>query len=352
MLSDGTIVFCRAGTLYALPFDPRTLAAAGPAVAVLQGVYGNATSGSWQFAISRNGTLVYTQRAELSEHELVEVERAGRARPLPNGRRPFSAGLALSPDGTRIAASIGGTNFDLWIYDLAREVLSRFTTDPGLDQHPAWTPDGKEITFSAGRAGPRNLFQKAADESAPEQRLSRSDSQQYAGSWSPDGRHLAYSQLNPETAWDVFVFEVGGKTAPFVRTQFLEQHARFSPDGKWIAYTSDASGQSEVYVQAFPGPGARHQVSSGGGQRPIWHPGGRELFYRNGDRLMAVEVRAGTTFVPGVPRVLFEGPYGPDYDVSRDGQKFYMVRIDPSAAASQLNVVLNWTEEVRRRLGR
>ena len=176
--------------------------------------------------------------------------------------------------------------------------------------------------------------------------------------WSPDGKVLAISMPDPESGQDIWVFEEEAETdlRPLVRTRFDEWSARFSPDGKWLAYVSNESGQGEVYVQAFPGPGGKYQVSTDGGAEPVWSHDGRELFYRNGEKMMTVPFSTEARVTFGRPVVLFEGKFlaavdeNPEYDVSPDGQWFVMVQADDQGSVpNRLHVVLNWFEELKRK---
>ncbi len=178
-------------------------------------------------------------------------------------------------------------------------------------------------------------------------------------SWSPDGQLLAFVEVNPTTGYDIWVLRLSDRKAqPFLRTPFNESVPRFSPDGRWLAYISNESGRYEIYVQPYPGPGGKWQISTEGGTEPIWNPNGRELFYRSGDKMMAVDIATQPSFTAGKPRVLFEGRYElspattPNYDVSPDGQRFLMLKPAEAseAAPTQINVVLNWFEELKRRV--
>jgi Tol biopolymer transport system component len=178
-------------------------------------------------------------------------------------------------------------------------------------------------------------------------------------SWSSDGQFLAFNELNPNTGFDLGVLRLSDRKAePFLRTPFNESAPRFSPDGRWLAYASDESGRYEIYVQPYPGPGGKWQISTEGGTEPMWNPNGREMFYRSGRKMMAVDIATRPGFAAGKPRVLFEGEYVPtpltfpNYDVSPDGQHFLMLKPAEAAegAPSQINVVLNWFEELKRRV--
>jgi dipeptidyl aminopeptidase/acylaminoacyl peptidase len=178
-------------------------------------------------------------------------------------------------------------------------------------------------------------------------------------SWSPDGQLLAFIEVNPSTQRDIWVLRMGDrKPQPFLRTRLDERSPRFSPDGRWLVYVSNESGRYEIYVQPYPGPGGKWQISTEGGTEPAWNPNGRELFYRSGNKMMAVDIATQPGFAAGTPRMLFEGQYQPspvvvaNYDVSPDGQRFLMLKPSEQAQAAptQINVVLNWFEELNRRV--
>jgi Tol biopolymer transport system component len=261
-----------------------------------------------------------------------------------------------------LAVGINQDPNDIWVYDISRGTLSRLTFDGG-SRFPIWAPDGKRIAFQSAREGPLNLFWKPADGSGPEERLTTSEHNQVPQSWSPDGQEIAFIDIDPTSTGELWVLPLSGERKPrvFLETPFRETGLQFSPDGRWLAYASNESGRNEIYVQPFPGPGGvKYQISTDGGGEVIWARNG-ELFYWNGDRLMVVETRTQPTFSAGVPRLLFEGSYertrrgagagAPNYDVTADGQRFVMVKAtETGSAPSQLNVVLNWFEELKRRV--
>jgi len=246
-----------------------------------------------------------------------------------------------------------------WLYDLSRETLTRLSSGGTVNQAPVWAPDGKRVAFQSNREGSLDLFSQLADGSGGLERLTTSESTPAANSWSSDGQLLAFVEPNPTTGWDIWVLRLSDRKAqPFLQTAFNESAPRFSPDGYWLAYVSDESGRWEIYVQPYPGPGGKWQISTDGGTEPMWNPNGRELFYRNGRKMMAVEIATQSGFAAGKPRVLFEGDYlptplmFPNYDVSQDGQRFLMFKPSEqeAAAPTQINVVLNWFEELKRRV--
>jgi serine/threonine-protein kinase len=354
-LPTGHLIYEQGGTgnLMVAPFDLAALEVTGDSVQVVQGV--RKTIGHVDYAISNNGTLVYVP-GEFAENprELVWVDREGSVTPLTETPRAFEA-PRLSPDGRRIAITLRTTNPDVWVYDLSRSTLTRLTFDEEEDETPIWTPDSERVTFSAVRDGVRNLFWKPADGSASEELLSEHQYHAHLGSWSPNGV-LAFQEQHPTNGWDIWVLPLEGdsKPQPFLRTAFSEDWAQFSPDGQWLAYISNESGRNEVYVQPYPGPGGKWQISTEGGIEPVWSPKGDELFYRNGDQMMTVAINTQPTFSATTPRVLFEGRYDPglslrpNYDVTSDGERFVMVRAAQGLEQAQINVVQNLFSEVKR----
>jgi Tol biopolymer transport system component len=333
----------------AVPFNLQRLEAAANAPVALDDI----VDGDY-FAISRDGTLAYKPGGKTLDAQLAWVDRRGEMQRLPAPPRNYWS-PSLSPDGGRAALESVGGVLDIVIYDLERGTLSRLTSE-GSSQVPIWTPDGSRIVYRATRAGTRNLFWKPVDGGGPEERLTTGEYVHTPHSWSPDGKLLAYEEEHPETGDDIWLLPIEGDRSPrpFLKTRFHEWFPRFSPDGRWLAYVSNESGRDEVYVQPFPGPGRRWQISTEGGTAPVWARSGRELFYRNGRQLMSVEVATQPGFSATHPRSLFEGQYRifrTDYDVSPDGQRFLMLEpLEPPQPATQINVVLNWFEELKQKV--
>jgi len=356
---SGHLVYVRAGGLMAVPFDLKRLAVTGSPATILEGIRANPSSGWAEFSTSMNGSLAYVPGGslDLTERTLLWVDRKGAARPLAMPTRAYLS-PRLSPDGLRVAAGIEAAG--LWIYDLARGTLARVTDPGGAFPLPIWTPDGKSMTFRFTVSGSLNLGWIPIDGSRPAERLTTSDNMQSPGSWSPDGKVLAFSDDDPTSGWDIWVLKLEDerKPQPFLQTPFNEGAPMFSPDGHWLAYESDETGQRETYVRPFPGPGGKWQISTDGGIEPVWARNGRELFYRSGDKMMVAAVTTKPGFSAAKPTPLFEGHYErgsftyamqPDYDVSADGQRFLMVKASElESTAAQVNVVLNWSDEVRR----
>jgi eukaryotic-like serine/threonine-protein kinase len=236
--------------------------------------------------------------------------------------------------------------------DAARATLRRFTVDPAADTIPIWSPDGNRIVFGSDRrAGNLDLYEKPVNGVQSEAILLESAADKTAHDWSPDGRFILYSSLDPKTRRDLWALPLFGDRTPlpFARTPSEEGGARFSPDGRWVAYTSDESGRNEIYVQPFPGPGPKMQISTEGGSNPEWRRDGQEVFYTNqdGPRLMAVPIALnGAAVDVGTPVALFSIPPGP-YAVAPDGQRILVAA--PSEQGSTITVVLNWAGAQRQR---
>jgi serine/threonine-protein kinase len=314
-------------------------------------------TGAAQFGFSRTGSLVYVAGLRTEERSLVWVDRKGAVEPLGAPPRAYRR-PAISPDGRQIAVNIQGQTEDIWIYDIGRGTLTRLTFE-GNNQRHVWMPDGRRIVFASSRLGTRGLFWKLADGTGTEEQITNDKLFQSVSSISPDGK-LAILSLNPtEGENDIGTIELQGdrKISVFLKGPFDEGVATLSPDGRWLAYLSDESGRYEVYVRAFPGPEGKWQISTEGGFAPVWGRNGRELFYSSAtEKLMVVDISAGPTFQAGTPRVLLEGQFQfrlggltPDYDVSPDGQRFLVVQ-GGDANLTQLNVVLNWFEELKKRV--
>jgi serine/threonine-protein kinase len=353
--SSGHLIYAQAGNLMAVPFDLERLKVTGTAVPVVQGVLQSSDIGeAVQYSVSASGTLVYVPGGVAgTQRKLVWVSRNGTEQPLAAPAR-YDAYPRISPDGHRVALVNDG---QIWLYDLARETSTRLTFEGASNVFPVWTPDGKRIAFASIKEGPLNIYWQRADGSGGLERLTTSDHVQFPLSWSPDGQLLAFTDFSPTTAADIWVLRTGDRKAqPFLQTPAREGAPQFSPDGRWLAYSSDESGRREVYAQPYPGPGGKYLISTEGGGEPVWNRNGRELFYRSGDKMMSVEITTQPSFTAGKPKLLFERPYDlsggtfPNYDVSPDGQRFLMVKpVEPEQAGpTQINVVLNWTEELKR----
>ncbi len=353
----GHLIYAQGGSLMAVPFDPQQLATTGAAVPVVEGVLESSVDGAAQYSFSATGSLVYVSGGlQSARSRLVWVSRNGADQPWAAAPHAY-LNPRLSPDGRRVAVAITEQESHLWLFDLARETLTRFTFEGNTNGNPVWTPDGKRIAFNSNRDGAINLFWQLADGSGGLERLTTSQYLHTPISWSPDGQLLAFFEVNPITQRDIWVLGISDhKAQPFLRTQFDEAVPQFSPDGRWLAYISNESGRYEIYVQPYPGPGGKWQISTEGGTEPAWNRNGRELFYRSGDKMMAVDIATQPGFAAGKPRMLFEGQYASapfpttNYDVSPDGQRFLMIKSsEQEAATTQINVVQNWFEELKQK---
>jgi len=359
-LPTGHILYARAGTLYALPFDAARREITGPSVPILEGVRMGQTHGGVQFAFSPAGSMVYVPGlgGEEPPGRLVKVDRAGNPVPILEEKRAFYD-PHVSNDGSRVIVEISETPHNIWAYDMARGTLSRLTFVQG-NHDPILSPDGRRIVFQSMRDGATGLFIKTFDGTGTDERLTKTTRQQMPGSWSPDGRLLAYTERSGSGS-DIHTLAVEGDRTPkpYLNEQYGEGAPAFSPDGRFIAYVSDESGHPEVYVQTFPPGGGKWQISTDGGQEPVWARRGGEMFYRQGNRMMSVEVTTRPAFTAGRPRMLFERRFTPgqltltQYDAFPDAQHFLM--IDPGEEAAkapdQPLVVLRWLDEVRRLTG-
>ena len=359
-VSPGYILFNREGTLMAQPFDAERMRPTGESVPIAEGVRFYAGNGGAAFAASDNGVLAYRGGGGATFSRLVWVNRNGTEQALAAPPRAYIF-PRLSPDGGRLAVDIAEQDqaTNIWLYDLSREALTRFTFEGTLNQPPAWTTDSKRIAFRSNKERPTtNIFWQLADGSGGLERLTTNEFAAIPRSFSPGSQLLALFEYNPSTGYDIWVLGLNDRKAHlFLQTKFNETDPAFSPDGHWLAYRSDKSGRPEIYVQPYPGPGGEWQISTEGGTEPVWNHNGRELFYRSGDKMMVAEITSQPSFSVSKPKMLFQGPYlptaatTPNYDVSLDGQRFLMLKaVEQEQAATQINVVVNWFEELKRRV--
>ncbi len=358
---QGYLLFLRDRTLMAQGFDTERLELKGEPFPVVEQVDRLGQGQRYAlFSVSDTGVLVY-RSGSIDNIQLIWFNREGKqlgtVGPIAGYASPW-----LSPDEKRVVFSSlepqGGS--DIWVLELARGTPTRFTFDPAVEISPIWSPDGTRIVFSSDREGPMNLYQKAASGAGNDELLLKSDDLKAAVDWSADGRLILYQDVGPKTTFDLWVLPLSGdrKPYPFLQTDFAEQQGRFSADGKWVAYTSNESGTSQVYVRSFLSSGGKWQISTNGGAQPQWRRDGRELFYISADRkLMAVDVRGnGSTFNVGVPKALFDlliqtpGLPGPrnSYVAAGDGQRFLVVSVPEERLTTPTTVVMNWTAGLKK----
>ena len=362
-LPTGHLIYeqARTGNLMAAPFDPVGVEIVGDSVVAVQGVRQANQVG---YAISHDGTLVYVPAGGeglLSPGVPVWVDRSGQeGEPIVQEPLEYPRYPRLSPDGQRLALTTGtATQGDLWVYDLGGRPPFPLSFE-GHNYGGPWTPDGKRVALASSRDGPANLFWMPADGSTLEpEPLLTSPIEQYPLSWTPDGRELIFIQGNVGGLTDLMALAIEDGREPrlVVETQQLftagqRAGAALSPDGRWLAYVSAVTGGPEIWVRPYPGPGVPNRISPNGGREPVWDPGGRELFYLEGNKMMAVTVAAEPELTSQPPQVLFEGNYvrgtRPSYDVGSDG-RFLMIKVAGEVVGQdQINVILNWFEELKR----
>ena len=359
---SGHVVYTTAnGTLRAAPFDARRLEVTGPSVTLLEGVrtFGNGA----QFAVSATGTLLYGASGAAGTNDLVWVSRTGVVEPVDPGWTGDFVFPDLSPDGRRLAVTITSSDSShVWVKQLDRGPSLRLTLEGSLNRYPSWTHDGGSLTFYSDRAGGWDLWTKRADGSEPAVLELDRERDIADARWSPDGEWLVYRISTFESGSpDILALRPGQDTVPvtLVATEFTEQAPTLSPDGRWLAYTSNETGTAEVYVVPFPNASdARWPVSTSGGGEPVWSRSGRELFYRNGQGdMVAVEVETEPTFSPERSTVLFSAvEFGrnvnnhPMYDVTPDGRRFIMIRQGGGDVRGSLILVQNFFEELKERV--
>jgi serine/threonine-protein kinase len=361
-LSSGHLVYMNSDTLLAVPFDPNRLEVQGAPLPVLQGIEYSTVVGAAQFDFSRTGTLVYRGGPAGGGLATVQwLDGAGKKQPLLAKPGDYLY-PTLSPDGNRLALTSGG---DIWVYEWHRDVMTRLTFGGG-NSIPVWSPDGRYIAFQA----PGGTFWTSSDGAGTPQPLTQSKNPQAPWSFTTDGKWLAFDELNPGSARDLWTVPLesntvglrAGKPEVFLQTSFDERHPSFSPDGRWLAYTSDESGTYQVYVRAFPAvssrPGGKWVISTGSGSYPVWSRNGRELFFRSldGQIMVAAYTVQGDSFTAGKPRVWSEiGLPNPrrNYDVAPDAKRIIAVMpVEGAEAQRQHHVIfqLNFFDELRRRV--
>ena len=352
------LVYALAGTLLAVPFDLARLEATGGPVPLVEGVMRSHNTGAAHFSLSQNGSLVYIAGplGGGAKRRLVWVDRQGREEVLTAEPRAYTQ-PRISPDGNRLALGVDDQDRDIWIWDFARETLTRFTFHTQFDTRPLWTPDGQRIVFESHREGQGNVFAKPARGTGPVERLTESPSHQRPISTSPDGAWVVFEDGLSRINLTLLPFASEGEPQPLLHSEFNEMNGEISPDVRWLAYESDESGQFEIYVRPFPNVDeGLFQISRGGGVQPLWAPSGRELFYGSLEgSLMAVPVQSGGNLLVGNPEIIIEQPYvggqrdPREYDISPDGKRFLMIKeTDDSTSPRELILVQNWFEELKR----
>lgn len=371
-VASGHLLYIHDGTLFAAPFDLDRLEVTGQSVPVVEAVAALGVTGGAQYSVSSSGALVYLPGTSATGVPVYWLDREGHTTPLRAAPAEwFNARFA--PDGQRIALQIyNGKTIEIWSYEWTRDALTRVTADGGNKTDPVWTPDGRRLTFASDSADTsttnlrlrkRNLYWQSADGTGEAGRLTDSANHQLPGSWHPSGRFLVFEEEKDSKSRDVMILPLEGDAAagwtpgkprPFASGPATKHEPKFSPDGRWIAYTSDESGRDEVYVRPFPGPGGKWQISGGGGHFPIWSPTKPELFYGHEGQIMVTPfVADGEAFRAEKPRLWSESRYvsrGP-FDLHPDGARFAIAapaQTRDGARPDHLTFVFNLFDELRR----
>jgi Tol biopolymer transport system component/predicted Ser/Thr protein kinase len=348
-IDPGYLLFLRDRTLVAQPFDPKSLKTKGEPIPVADQV-GTDSVGLGRFSVSREGTLVY--RTGDVTNRLVWVDRSGKEIETAVDPGVYQS-PKLSPDGRRLVFDISDPRTgkpDIWVRDLSRNVSSRFSFSKGDAFASLWSPDGSRIVYTVTI----DLVERTSDGQGAETPLVTSPELKIASGFSPDGKFLAFGSRSKDGGWDIWMQPTFGdkKPYPWLKTPFNEFGAVFSPDGRYVAYTSNESGRNQIYVQSFPGPGGKWQVSSDGGREAAWRSDGKELYYMAANqKVMGVDVTTGANFEAGVPKELFAarldlGTMRNRFVASSDGQRFLIVATPARDAISPINVVMNWMSDL------
>jgi Tol biopolymer transport system component len=365
--TNGYLLFRREGSLMAQPFDPDRLRLDGQMFPVAEQVGTSVNVGMAAFSPSQNGLLSYRTGGTPGNREFVWTDRAGKRLGAVTKPALVRSG-ALSPDEKRLAFGISNESGDLsnlWLQDINRGVISRFTFEAGVSYSPVWSRDGNQIIFTHRDAGAQDaIYQRAVTGTGKAEMIRPTALNTSTWDWSPDGKFILYSDYQDKTKYDLWLLPLEGdhKPVPYLQTPFSEFCAQFSPDGRWIAYVSDESGRFEVYVQTVPASGPKWQISSAGGDFPRWRRDGKELYFIAADQqLMAVPVKTGSgssgTFEPGAPQQLFRiEPVGAaptatsPYQPTANGERF-LVNVQAGGEGTQappITVVLNWTAGLKK----
>ena len=354
-LPPDLLVYGRGSEIWAARFDPARAELVGTPQRMVDRVWAGGFIFSTLFTVSERGVLIYASAgAGSGRRALVWVDRDGHETPITREGRAYAA-PRLSPDGTSILVRVAEETTDIWRYEIARGVLTRVTSDRYVEC-PLWSADGKNLIYMSNRSGMPALYRRSLSGDGEPVRVGEAGHGQYPESLSTDGKTIVAMEMNPTSGLDLYLVPVTGDAppVPLLVSGSSEYMGSLSPDGKWFVYTSRASGQAEVLVRAVAG-GESRQVSLGGGTEPRWSRVGGEIFFRAGPKMMAAQVRTDPALDVSAPRTLFAGPYevmdGPlNYDVTPDGRRFLMVKMEGSETPTDLRIVTGWDQEVRKAL--
>jgi serine/threonine-protein kinase len=361
---SGHLVYLRENTLFAMPFDVRRMEATGSPAPIVQGVTANSANGGSQYSFSQNGTLAYVSGdIGVPEYPVMQMDRRGSVSTLWEEPGTYAC-PKLSPHGRRLSMTVlRDGNWDVWVYDLERKVATRLTFWDGYDGDQVWSPDGEYLAFSSDRDGRENPYRKRADGSGDAERIAEIDHDFWASSWSPDGKWIL-GEVQAES-FDLWAVPADGSGEPveYLSTTFFDRFPAISPDGRWVAYMSDESGRSEIYVRPFPAAAGKWQVSDGGGSWPAWSKDGSELIFRSEDGLMAaaVTVESGSFradrpvpvasggFSKDQIGISVSGSIFPDFEPMPDGENFVVLQGgEGQSRQTHVTLVTGWFDVLRR----
>jgi serine/threonine-protein kinase len=332
----GHLVYAHGGTLFAVPFDADKMEVQGPAVPVIEGVHTGAANGDAHFSFSASGELVFEPGTFTPiERNLMWMDRTGKMEKAADEVQPYAE----------------SSTFDIWVYDLGRSTLTKVTFGAD-DSNPRWSPDGTRLGYASSKSGQEEIYVKRGLAPGEDQMVTHNAEAKRLDDWTRDGQALIFEQRNLDTGTDLYLVPLrgDGKPQPLVKAPLDQQDARLSPDGKWLAYVSDESGRREVFVQSMNDAGVREQISRDGGSLPRWAPSGKELLYVSQDWVIAVPMGAGPGLHPGQPMKLFlDKANWAGYDVAANGRLIVARDVEQAAGGTQINLVLRWFDELKKK---
>ncbi len=356
--ASGNLLYVRGNSLVAQKFNMSTLELEGEATAIAQSIAYDPSISRGLFSASEEKILIYQTGNVQVGSKLTLVDRAGKSLGMIGDIGEYLP-YRISPDNKRIAVGVFDQKFrnnDVWIFEISRGLKTRFTFDPAAENNPIWSPDGNRVVFLSNRKGKADLYIKSASGAASEEILYESDENKQPTDWSPDGKYIVYNAAG--TIGDIWILPLEGEGRasgkspfPFLATEFSEGQAVFSPDGRWIAYTSNESGQPEVYLRPFPGPGGKFQVSTEGGRNPAWRRDGKEIYYisLNDSKMMSagISVKGSSAEVSNIHPLFVMN--GTDFYDVMSGGKFILNMPVETQLASPLTLVVNWENELKKK---
>ena len=355
-VNSGHLTFVRGATLFAVPFDLGTLTVGGSEVPVVEGVSTNGPEGTADYSVSDTGLLVYLNTDDVTQGTVLGwADSKGATQALPGQSRQRWGTGRLSPDGRRVANAIVGdkeNTSDIWTFDVDRGTTTRLTFG-GNNDRPIWSPDGRRIVYAGVNGGKPAIYSVSADGSTKPETLKETPALARPSSFTPDGKSLLYDMGVTGQGSRIFVLSLSpvGEPRQLHDAQAAEGNAQVSPDGRWVSYETAESGSREVYVQPFPGLGAKTRISDQGGSAARWARDGRSLFFWGGapaSRFFEAAIPAGAELRPGTPREVFQFVSGTTWDVTSDRNRF-LIEITATSSAAKLATVTDWFDELRRR---